>query len=252
MIFNHPTTFILSNLNVQSTPQTSSSLPQQAAGGSEGAIWSPCHKISPLLPAHISSQPHYHRRSRPSSFSGFLLSSRPSHAITHVAVIDRNQDPLPPAPAPAQPERNSFNQNNNNHNNTRHRINWQGDGHTSFPAGVEEVEVLGDLERGIGGRRSNRRQNRTSYQLVMEQLERLDAVMESEAEGADRERLEPAVFLYGASAIAASGPAAGGSVDGQEEEEEEDQVRLELGLQVEEPPVPMPSSAASRRRTWIR
>ncbi|OAQ25812.1 hypothetical protein K457DRAFT_22946 [Linnemannia elongata AG-77] len=201
MIFNHPTTFILSNLNVQSTPQTSSSLPQQAAGGSE----------------------------------------------------DRNQDPLPPAPAPAQPERNSFNQNNNNNNNnTRHRINWQGDGHTSFPAGVEEVEVLGDLERGIGGRRSNRRQNRTSYQLVMEQLDRLDAVMESEAEGADRERLEPAVFLYGTSAIAASGSAAGGSVDGQEEEEEEDQVRLELGLQVEEPPVPMPSSAASRRRTWIR
>lgn len=78
----------------------------------------------------------------------------------------------------------------------------------------------------------------------------LDVVMESEGEGADSGQLEPAVFLYGTSATTAGGVAAGASVGGQEEEE--DQMRPELGRQIEEPPVPMPSLTASRRRTWIR
>ena len=57
------------------------------------------------------------------------------------------------------------------------------------------MEVLGEMERSIGGHRSNRRQHRTSYQLVIEQLTTRDAVMESEAEGADSGRLEPAFVL---------------------------------------------------------
>lgn len=103
------------------------------------------------------------------------------------------------------------------------------------------------VERNVGGHRSNRRQNRTSYQLVMEQLAMLDAVMESEAEGADSGHVEPAVFLYGTSATTAGGAVAGGSF-----EEGESQARPELGMQMDEPPVPTPSLTASRRRTWIR